>query len=290
MVACSPALAELTSVNDEALSGVTGANGITIEMSSLVSVGQIQFDSSGSFQVDDVVVGGAGVTSSGASEGFGQYFDQLTMAIDILEDGVLQVGMRPIPSGISGEPGAIDWGISTGAIGLVTADGKSALIADGLEAWGRILSADYQIGPSLDVAGYDSQRALVAFTIEDLDLTAGSNGLSVQNLQVTGTESGGVLMGGDALSAFYSNETNLSADEISRSVSGAEQGFAILNSSVGAEPVAVNGALQELKTIRVDAMAADISIENMAVGGTSLGAAHLDNLRVSDTVIRFNGY
>jgi len=37
-------------------------------------------------------------------------------------------------------------------------------------------------------------------------------------------------------------------------------------------------------------MAADVSVESMAVGGTALGATHLDNLRVSDTTIRFNNY
>lgn len=293
LLASMPAWAEMSALGETELSGVTGANGITMEMSSLVSVGRIEFESSGSFQVDDVVAGGAGVTASGASAGFGQYFDQLTLSLDILEDGVMQVGLRSLPTGTTGEPDTVDWGVSTGGIDLIAASGESARIVSGLEAWGRILSADYKIGPSLDVAGYDSQRALMIFTIEDLELLAGAEGLAVQDLKVLGTEdtnNGGAALGTDALTAFFTNETNLSDDEISRSVAGAEQGFAVINSSVGVEPVEVDGVTRELRTIRIDAMAADVSVTNMSVGGTALGATHLDNLRVSDTTIRFNNY
>lgn len=293
LLASTQAWAEMSMLGETELSDVTGANGITMEMSSLASVGRIEFESSGSFRVDDLVAGGAGVTTSGASAGFGQYFDQLTLSLDILEDGVMQVGLRPLPTKTTGEPDTIDWGIATGAIELIGVNGDSARIASGLEAWGKILSADYKIGPSLDVAGYDSQRALMMFTIEDLDFLAGAEGLAVQNLKVLGTEdieNGGTTLGADALTAFFTNETNLSSDEISRSVAGAEQGFAVINSSVGAEPVEVDGVTRELRTIRIDAMAADVSVTDMSVGGTALGATHLDNLRVSDTTIRFNNY
>lgn len=293
LLASTPAWAEMAALGETELSDVTGANGITMEMSTLASVGRIEFESSGSFQVEDVVAGGAGVTASGANEGFGQYFDQLTLSLDILDDGVMQVGLRSLPTGTTGEPDTIDWGVATGAIDLIGVNGGSARIASGLEAWGRILSADYKIGPSLDVAGYDSQRALMIFTIEDLDLLAGAEGLAVQDLEVFGTEvteNGGTALGTDALTAFFTNETNLSNDEISRSVSGAEQGFAVINSSVGVEPVNVDGVTRELRTIRIDAMAADVSVKDMSVGGTALGATHLDNLRVSDTTIRFNNY
>lgn len=293
LMASTQAWAEMSALGETELSDVTGANGITMEMSSLASVGRIEFESSGSVRVHGVVAGGAGVTTSGASEGFGQYFDQLTLSLDILEDGVMHVGLRSLPTGTTGDPDTVDWGVTTGNIDLIAVSGKSARIASGLEAWGRILSADYKIGPSLDVAGYDSQRALMMFTIEDLDLLAGAEGLAVQNLKVLGTEdidNGGTTLGADALTAFFTNETNLSSDEISRSVSGAEQGFAVINSSVGAEPVDVDGVTRELRTIRIDAMAADVSVESMAVGGTAIGATHLDNLRVSDTTIRFNNY
>lgn len=293
LLTSTPAWAEMSALGETELSDVTGANGITMEMSSLASVGRIEFESSGSFRVDDLVAGGAGVTSSGASAGFGQYFDQLALSLDILEGGVMQVGLRSLPTGTTGEPDTIDWGVATGAIDLIGANGESARIASGLEVWGRILFADYKIGPSLDVAGYDSQRALMIFTIEDLDLLAGAEGLAVQDLKVVGTEgteNGGTSLGTDTLTAFFTNETNLSDDEISRSVSGAEQGFAVIDSSVGVEPVEVGGVTRELRTIRINAMAADVSVKNMSVGGTALGATHLDNLRVSDTTIRFNNY
>ncbi|MHA7924568.1 MAG: DUF6160 family protein [Marinobacter sp.] len=293
LLTSTQAWAEMSALGETELSDVTGANGITMEMSSLASVGHIEFESSGSVRVDDLVAGGAGVTTSGASTGFGQYFDQLTLSLDILEDGVMQVGLRSLPTGTTGDPDTVDWGITTGNIDLIAVSGESARIASGLEAWGRILSADYKIGPSLDVAGYDSQRALMMFTIEDLDLLAGAEGLAVQNLKVLGTEdieNGGTTLGANALTAFFTNETNLSSDEINRSVSGAEQGFAVINSSIGVEPVDVDGVTRELRTIRIDAMAADVSVESMAVGGTALGATHLDNLRVSDTTIRFNNY
>ena len=293
LLASTQAWAEMSALGETELSDVTGANGITMEMSSLASVGHIEFESSGSVRVDDLVAGGAGVTTSGASTGFGQYFDQLTLSLDILEDGVMQVGLRSLPTGTTGDPDTVDWGVTTGNIDLIAVSGESARIASGLEAWGRILSADYKIGPSLDVAGYDSQRALMMFTIEDLDLLAGAEGLAVQNLKVLGTEdieNGVTTLGADALTAFFTNETNLSSDEINRSVSGAEQGFAVINSSIGVEPVDVDGVTRELRTIRIDAMAADVSFESMAVGGTALGATHLDNLRVSDTTIRFNNY
>ena len=100
--------AEMSALGETELSDVTGANGITMEMSSLASVGRIKFESSGSFQADNVVAGGAGVTESGANEGFGHYFDQLTLSLDILEGGVMQVGLRSLPTGTTGEPDTVD--------------------------------------------------------------------------------------------------------------------------------------------------------------------------------------
>ncbi|MGM0767512.1 MAG: DUF6160 family protein [Pseudomonadota bacterium] len=288
--ASSTAMAELTPVADKELSRVTGGSGITMELSSLVSVSSLEFEDSGRFRMDDIVVGGAGVTTSGASEGFGQYFDQLAISLDVLDTGVLEIGMRALPSAVTGGNDTIDWGISTGAIEMVSATGNSARLASGLEAWGRILSSDYRVAPNLNATGYNSRQSLLIYTVDDLDLFSGTEGVSITDMQVSGTESGGLQMGTDALNTFFTEATDLSADEVNRSVLGAESGFAVMNSSVGTEPVVVDGVSRELTTIRVDAMAADITVGNMAVGGVDLGSAHLDNLRVSDTAIRFNNY
>lgn len=290
MLACSPAMAELTPIANDELSDVTGQSGITIEMSSHMTLSKFEYEDSGRFQVNNVAAGGAGVTTSGAAEGFGQYFDQLAITLDVPASGVLEVSMTALSPSAIGEPDTIDWGISTGAIDLVSSTGHSARFASGLEAWGKILSADYRVSPSLDAAGYDSRQALMVFTIEDLDLLADSGGLSVSNLKLLGTESSGIQMGSDDLRSFFSETAGLSSDATDKSVSGAENGFAVMSSSVGTEPVVVDGVSRELRTVRIDALAADVSVGDIAISGTSLGSAHLDNLRVSDTVIRFNNY
>ncbi|MFO8140456.1 MAG: hypothetical protein R6T87_00885 [Marinobacter sp.] len=112
----------------------------------------------------------------------------------------------------------------------------------------------------------------------------------MSNLKLLGTESSGIQMGSDDLRAFFTESTNLSDVAINKSVSGAENGFAVMSSSIGAEPVMVDGIPRELWTFRINALAADITVDNMAINGTSLGSAHVDNLRVSDTAIRFNNY
>lgn len=281
------ALAELTPVDDKDLSSVTGGSGITIELSSLVSMKSVEFEDSGSIQANDIVLGGGGVTTSGAAKGLGQSFDDLAMTFDVESDGSLQIGIDPLASGLSGND-TIDWGISIGGIDLISATGTTRLV-DGVQAHGKLLSADYTVSAELDANGYSKRYSHLIFTVDDLNLGVSTQGLSVQNGYVIGTEgAGGLQVGSAELQEFFTRETSLSADQVNESVSGAENGFAVMNSSVGAEEVMVDGIPQELKTIRVNAFAADVGFDSLSVGGANLGAAHLDNLRVSDTVIRFN--
>ncbi len=279
------ALAELTPVGDKELSGVTGRNGITMEMSSLVSLQSMEFEDSGSIQINDLVLGGGGVTTSGAAAGQGQRFDGMALTFDVESDGTLQIGLDPLASAASG---SIDWGVSTGAIDLLSQTGTATRLVDNVQARGTLLSADYTVSADLGASGYGKRYSHLIFTVDDLDVGVSAQGLSIQNGYVTGTETRGLQLGSVELENYFTRETNLSADQVSESVSGAENGFAVWDSSVGTEEVMVGGIPKELKTIRVNAFAADIGFDSLSVGGTNLGATHLDNLRVSDTVIRFH--
>lgn len=282
------ALAELTPVGDHELSSVTGSNGITMELSSVVSLKLMEFEDSGSIQTNDVVFGGGGVTASGAAEGLGQRFDDLALTFDVESDGSLQIGINALASGLTGAVDSIDWGVSTGAVDLVPQGGTTTRFVDSVQARGKLLSADYTVSAELDASGYGKRYSHLMFTVDDLDVGVSSQGLSVQDGYVTGTETGGLQIGSAELQDYFARETSLSADQINESVSGAENGFAVMNSSIGTEEVIVDGVPQELRTIRVNAFAADVGFGSLSVGGANLGAAQLDNLRVSDTVIRFH--
>ncbi|MCK7548556.1 DUF6160 family protein [Marinobacter koreensis] len=277
--------AELKPVSDNDLSGVTGGTGLSIDLSSQISMGGMTFEDSGQAKVSNLNFGGAGLTTSGQSLGLGQRLDDLTIAFDISQAGALNIGFRPLSAA-----GTIDWGMSTGAIDLVSASGQTTRFADGLEAWGTLLSADFRIQTDTAVSQNPKQYSLAVFTLDDLDLISNSGGLSVGNLQITGTESGGILLGSQALTDFFGSAEGMTSSEVSTAVSGAENGFAVMSTSVGTEQVNNGASTSDLRTIRVNAMAADVNVGSMGVGGVDLGAATLDNLRVSDTTIRFNPY
>ncbi|HTN34763.1 MAG TPA: DUF6160 family protein, partial [Marinobacter sp.] len=86
--------ADLKAMNDTAMSDVTGQAGVTIELETKVAIGQFKYTDEGSFAVNDIVLGGAGVTAIGAGAGFNDLLDQLKIDIDIADDGdaIIHVG------------------------------------------------------------------------------------------------------------------------------------------------------------------------------------------------------
>lgn len=83
------AQAEMKALDDSTMSNMTGQAGVTIELDTNVSIGEIQYKDQGSLFMTDVAIGGAGLNGHTYADGSaaGTALDNLKIDIDIVGDG-----------------------------------------------------------------------------------------------------------------------------------------------------------------------------------------------------------
>ena len=298
-IAAAPmaANAELQALNDNAMGNVTGQAGVTIELETKVSIGQFKYTDEGSFAVNDIVLGGAGVVADGAvdTDGDGQadntLLDQLKIDIDIADDGdaIIHVGsLQTDPN--TGAPVPIDWGMSAGSIELLaggTGSDSTTLISN-LAMHGDLAALDL----SVDTAT-DHLNVAVAFDIDDMDFDVDFLGIGIRDMVVTGA--------GDNFD--YDGDGNLVSEGTEVEEGGfdltTQQGqlaygklskYANVNLDVYKGAGLGDSTATNVLRIDVNNVYMDVSIGAVEIGGTSIGTVALDNLAVTDTKLAVYGH
>lgn len=243
------AFADLKPVADDELSGVVAQAGLTVEYSGQTTLGQYRFENAGAYQVDGITMGGAGVTQTGLSEGYGVNFDDVRMTLDIDSDGVLDVAWQP---GISDK---IDWGFRANDVTLESAGARQAALFTNFEAWGFLKEIRRRVNPPAADGSSQGVSTYSEFTIENLTADASANTVGIEGGYVKGME---------------------------------PAGFAELDSTFRALSAAQSGIGRDTVTVEVHNFAADIGMSNLSIGGVGLGGVTLDNVRVTDTAITLN--
>jgi hypothetical protein len=206
-IAAAPfaANAELQALNDSAMGNVTGQAGVTIELETKVSIGQFKYTDEGSFAVNDIVLGGAGVTADGQEtdtngDVTNGLLDQLKIDIDVANDGdaIIHVGSmttedlinpftgQPVDDGNGGtaqKPVPIDWGMTVGSMELLANDGsgQSTTLISGLSAHGDLAVLDIQVDTETDELWLD-----VAFDIDDMDFDVDFLAIGIRDMTISG--------------------------------------------------------------------------------------------------------
>lgn len=166
--------AELSALDDQTMGQVTGQAGVTIELETSITLGQLRYTDEGSLTINNVVMGGGGVTTAGATAGQGLLLDDIKLDIDIAADGdaIITVGS------ISGNPR--DWGMTAGSIELEgTTDGT--VLLSNISSWG------FSNGTSIVIdTATDHLTLTSSFSVEDANFDMDFLAIGVRNMTVHG--------------------------------------------------------------------------------------------------------
>ncbi len=262
--------ADLKAMNDTAMSDVTGQAGVTIELETKVAIGQFKYTDEGSFAVNDIVLGGAGVTAMGAAANYGDLLDQLKIDIDIADDGdaIIHVGT------LDGNP--IDWGMTVGSMQLLhgnTGTDSTTLISN-LSAFGMLAQLDMRVNTATD-----HLNIAAAFTVENMDFDVDFLGIGIRGMSIKGAGADF-----DWAAAGYDLSTMTSEQQ------AVLLGFANVNLDV--YKGAGLGASTAVDVLRIDVnnVYMDVNIASVVIGGASIGSLAINNLAITDTKLAVYGH
>lgn len=275
-IAAAPfvAHAELQPMNDLAMGDVTGQAGVTIELETKVSIGQFTYTDEGSFAVNDIVLGGAGVTAIGAGAGFGDLLDQLKIDIDIADDGdaIIHVGT------LDGNP--IDWGLEIGSMELLAGNtgSDSTTLISNLSGFGMLAQLDIRVDTATD-----HLNLVAAFDVQNMDFDVEFLGIGIRGLKITGAGSDA-----DALAMYAGYGIDVSAMDAQQQAVFTTFANANLDIYKGSGL----GASTATDVLRIDVnnIFMDVNIAAVEIGGTSIGSLAIDNLAVTDTKLAVYGH
>ncbi|WP_336366610.1 DUF6160 family protein [Marinobacter sp. C2H3] len=284
-VAAAPfaAHAELKAMNDTAMGDVTGQAGVTIELETKVSIGQFKYTDEGSFAVNDIVLGGAGVTTGGAAAGYNDLLDQLKIDIDVQDDGdaTIHVGT------LDGNP--IDWGMNVGSMELLAGNtgSDSTTLISNMSGWGNLARLDFRVDTATDHLNIQA-----AFDVQDMDFDVEFLGVGIRDMKITGAganfdyDGDGQTLAGGATTEFGIDTTTAAGQQ--------QLGVLTQFANVNLDVYKGNGlgASTATDVLRVDVnnVVMDMSIGSIEIGGASIGSIAMDNLAITDTKLAIYGH
>jgi len=250
------AQAELTSIDDAALSNMTGQAGISIELSAQVSIGSIEYKDTdltdaGTIGINNIVLGGAGGVGA---------LDEIKIDIDVdATDGlIIHLGGTNLPGVLSGDD-KVDFGLS---VGDVNVNGGNNLVSN--------IQIDGNLGPIDVVIANDATISVDAY----FQVTSGSMNLDVLGVGVSNLTIGqdsnpfignqdGTLVGGPAGSTV--NQIALSqkagAEATAYATAATDAGFADV------ADLEANGTPAEIETAETARDTAGVTAYATVYGG-----------------------
>ncbi|WP_309043392.1 DUF6160 family protein [Marinobacter sediminicola] len=266
--------AELQAMNDTAMGDVTGQAGVTIELETKVSIGQFKYTDEGSFAVNDIVLGGAGVTTIGAGAGFNDLLDQIKVDIDIADDGDAIIHVSTLDSN------PIDWGLNIGSMELLAGNtgSDSTTLISNLSGFGMLAQLDIRVDTATD-----HLNLVAAFSVENMDFDVDFLGVGVRGLKITGA-------GADADAVAMYTANGYDFGNMPAAQQAVFAGFA--NANLDVYKGNGLGASTATDVLRIDVknIFMDVSVASIEIGGASIGSVALDNVAVTNTKLAVYGH
>lgn len=278
----SPAVnAELESIADGELSGVTGQSGITIDYSSRMSLQQFRYVDSGELVAEDIRSGGAGMTGAGAAAGYNQNFDDVRLTFDVASDGGLDI----LWQSQSGQ--AMDWGFAAGSVAVGSGEpaARTSIFSD-LQGWGLLHTAQHSILPSAESGlGRSTSYNYAAFTVENLSASTTDGTVGIDGGYIKSPDFAGNALENMDLTDQIPAWAGAQRARSTTPMDDLRAGFAVAEFTVYPVKAGEQGAVNDTLAIGISGFAADMGAQNLSVGQKDLGRMTLDNLQVSDTII-----
>ncbi|GGC72386.1 DUF6160 family protein [Marinobacter halophilus] len=242
--------AGMKALDDTSMGNVTGQAGVTIELETQVSIGTFTYTDEGSFNVNDIVLGGSGVAGGPGTN----LLDDLYIDIDVEADGDAFISVHSI----SGQP--IDWGMTASSMELVAADGsESTTLISGLSGWGQLAQLDIRVDTATDELQLD-----VLFSVNDMNFDVEFLGVGIRNMAIHG--------------AGYIGDPNPG------------NAFAYADVHVYKGNGLGDSTATDVLRVDINDISMDVSIGAIEIGGTSIGSIAMQNLTISDTKLAVYGH
>ncbi|WP_430462973.1 DUF6160 family protein [Thalassolituus sp. LLYu03] len=245
--------ATLQPMDDQSLTQFSGQSGVTIEMTSELSIGQLEYKDEGRLQINNIHLGGANRSHYfgkdwGAGSHSGTRLDGLQYLLDVLADGDLVLSAF-IDPGLGG--GVVDFGLTTGEIRLANAAGdQSATLINSISMAGLATQFRMRIDSTTSVITLQSQMG-----IADLDVDAEPLGFGVRNMVIA-------------------NNTYLQSLN--------EWGASALSLPDVQLPVEIAMVAQDDGlNLTIKRFNSDMVISELLIGGTNIGAVTLDDVNLN---------
>jgi hypothetical protein len=271
--------AELTPLSEYELHSVTGQAGVDIELDVGISIGEIRYTDTetfdgngvsdgdgGSLVVKDLTIGGGpGRTLFGfSSPGNTANLDNLRFKIDIDSDGDLAILGEPTSGGV----GVVDILLTTGEISLQGAPGSGApehVLIDSMSLYGGALALELRVdGQTNDVEFY------TAIGVEDLDIDMSSSfSLVIEDA---------VIAGSNYLEKIRDNRSPDASDRVAKIY-------------VNMDADSPNGGVNfDFASNFEDENNIDVVLPSVALGGDQLGSFEIDDFQFRGVSILVSGH
>lgn len=256
------AQAELQALNDQSMGQVTGQSGITIELEAQVQLGEFRYEDEGSLAISDIFIGGADRDDMFPELGFpipnqaSTAIDNIKIDIDIMADGDAVFNVLPL----YGSP--VDFAIRTGKWELIAQNGPrdGTVLMDNVNVEGVFGSMRIVIDNQTEKMNVNTR-----FAVDKLEADVPFLAMGIRDMQITGADYG-------TAPGESENVVRL---------------FALADFDIYKAP---NAAGVDSLALDINSFDADMHIGALELGGTSIGAVHLDDLSVQNTSMRIYGH
>lgn len=249
-------------IADENLSNITGQSGVTIESDFHATIGSLEYKDQGIVAINEIEIGGANKATYfgkdwGASSHSGNKLDGSLVTIDILPDGDLVIAGSVDPK-MGG--GIIDFGITTGAVDLISADRlTSARLIDSISLSGIITKFRTKVDAQTSHFITEAE-----FGIDDLDIDFSGLNMKVENVLI-------------AAPSYFESLEDWGA-----------QGLALQDITVKAsfDIFANDDGLM----IESESLLFDMHVGSISIGNQQVGSVMLDDVNISQSSTLIKGH
>ena len=284
-VAAAPfATQAMEPMNDTQMGDVTGQAGVTIELSTQMTIDQIEYSQggAGSFLIgggdEGISIGGFALEDG---TGVGGVDSNLNLSIDIdLEDnGDAVISLGSLGTLPTGGPAPVAFRAGVDEMGLTGTDGSATLISNmNVDVLLKKLDITAQVEDlSGEAGGSGSLLIETEFAVDNLDVDFDVAAVSLEGFRMGGAGQMAALKGG----ARYTGQV------FGQDAQG-DPAPAIMTMSIGAGD-SLSGQRDDVLRIELDSFQADMWMPTINVGGESVGSVAISNLQVTDTTMAIYG-
>ncbi|MBW7472312.1 DUF6160 family protein [Marinobacter sp. F4218] len=286
LIASPCALSDIELISDEDLGAITGQRGISIELETQVSIDQFIYTDEGSLVASEIRFGGAGVTQSGQTQGYGVLLDEVRFDFDVEDTGNLVISMDQL----NDKP--IDWGLHIGSV--ETKGTRSTSLLSNLDIYGLTDELEITVDTATDRLQLSSSSQF------EIDFDVPFLGIAIEGTTITGPGSNIDLDGDGVTCAESVYECGIdegyawpqSQEELLKLWDQAKESLQYVKVSASIYKGDGLGSSTKRNVLRADfdPVYMDMDVDNIYIGGKSIGSLQFDNISLTDTKLAIYGH